>query len=175
MQDINRGDRSLTESVMNPEIIIALRDWAKSTASGVLIGALGLSFHCKPRFTQDIDFLFLQPRDVPDTIGGFSRIGSGFRHDRTHIAVDIFTPSSINIPRDIAEQVIGTVTLSDNIRVASASGLVALKLFRSSMQDKADMVALIKTSQVDLAGWPLSSDMLAAFENLFEMAKTDPH
>jgi hypothetical protein len=106
---------------------------------------------------------------------GFSRIGSGFQHNRTRIVVDIFTPSSINVPREIAEQVIGTVTLSDNIRVASASGLVALKLFRSSMQDKADMVALIKTGQVYLAGWPLSSDMLAASGALFEMAKTDPH
>jgi hypothetical protein len=30
MQDINRGDRSLIESVMNPEVIFALRDWVKS-------------------------------------------------------------------------------------------------------------------------------------------------
>jgi hypothetical protein len=174
MQDINRGDRSLIESVMNPEVIIALRDWAKSTASGVLVGALGLSFHCKPRYTQDIDFLLLEPFDVPDAVGGFSRIGSGFQHDRTQIAVDIFTPSSINIPRDVAEQVIRTATLSDNIRVASASGLVALKLFRSSMQDKADMVALIKTGHVDLAGWPLSPEMLAGYEALVEAARTDP-
>jgi hypothetical protein len=160
---------------MMPEVIIALRDWARSTASGILIGALSLCFFCKPRFTQDIDFLFLETSDVPDAVSGFSRVGSGFQHDRTHTAVDIFTPSSINIPRDVAEQVIGTVTLSDNIRVASASGLVALKLFRSSMQDKADMVALIKTGHVDLAGWPLSPDMLAAFEALVEVAKTDLH
>jgi hypothetical protein len=173
MQDINRGDRSLIESVMNPEVIIALRDWAKSTASGVLIGALGLSYHCKPRYTGDIDFLFLEPNDVPDAVGGFSRIGSGFQHDRTHIAVDIFTPSSINIPKDVAEQVIGSVTLSDDIRVASASGLVALKLFRSSMQDRADIVALIKTGHVDLSGWPLSPEMLAAFEALVVVARTE--
>jgi len=42
------------------------------------------------------------------------------------------------------------------------------------MQDKADMVALIKTGQVDLAGWPLSPDMLTAFEALVEVARTDP-
>jgi hypothetical protein len=174
MQDINRGDRSLIESVMNPEVIFALRDWVKSTASGVLIGALGLSFHCKPRYTQDIDFLFLEPNDVPNAVRGFSRIGAGFQHNRTHIAVDIFTPSSINIPRDVAERVTGTVALSDDIRVASASGLVALKLFRSSMQDKADMVALIKTGQVDLSGWPLPPETLPLFEALVEIARTDP-
>jgi hypothetical protein len=100
---------------MMPEVIIALRDWARSTASGALIGALGLSFFCNPRYTQDLDFLFLEPGDVPDAVGGFSRIGSGFRHNRTRIAVDIFTPSSINIPRDVAEQVIATVIFSNNI------------------------------------------------------------
>src|SRR5208337_1340118 len=175
MRDINRGDRSLIESTMMPEIIIALRGWARSTGSSVLIGALALSYHCKPRYTQDIDFLFLEPSDVPDAVGGFSRIGSGFQHNRTRIAVDIFTPSSINIPREVAEQVMGTVVLSDNIRVASASGLVALKLFRSSMQDRADIVALIKTGHVDLVGWPPPPDMLTAFEALVEIARTDPH
>jgi hypothetical protein len=135
---------------------------------------LGLSYHCKLRYTQDIDFLFLEPSDVPDAVGGFSRIGSGFQHDRTHIAVDIFTPSSINIPRDVAEQVMRTVALSDNIRVASASGLVVLKLFRSSMRDRADIVALLKTGHVDLSGWPLPPEMLPSFEALVEVARTDP-
>jgi hypothetical protein len=121
-----------------------------------------------------MDFLFLEPSDVPDGVDGFSRIGSCFQHDRTRIAVDIFTPFSINIPRDVAEQVMGKVVLSDRIRVASASGLVALKLFRSSMQDKADIVALVKTGHVDLSGWPVSSEMLAAFEALVEVARTDP-
>jgi len=174
MRDINRGDRSLIESIMMPEVIVALRDWARSTGSSVLIGALGLSYHCKPRYTQDIDFLFLKPSDVPDAVGGFSRIGSGFQHNRTRIAVDIFTPSSIDIPRDVAEQVIVTVTLSNNIRVASASGLVALKLLRSSMQDKADIVALVNTEHVDLSGWPLPPEMLGVFEALVEVARTDP-
>jgi hypothetical protein len=125
MRDINLGDRSLFESVMMPEIIVALRDWAKSTASGVLIGALGLSYHCKPRYTQDIDFFFAEASEVPVAFSGFSRVGWGLQHDRTHIAVDIFTPSSIGVPREVANQVIRTVALSDNIRVASASGLVA--------------------------------------------------
>jgi hypothetical protein len=146
----------------DPEILIDLGDLPSTT--------LGDPFQFEPL----VDFLFLEPRDVPDAVGGFSRIGSGFQHNRTRIAVDIFTPSSINIPRDVAEQVIRTVSLSNNIRVASASGLVALKLFRSSMRDKADIVALLKTGHVDLAGWPLSPEMLAAFEALVEVARTDP-
>jgi hypothetical protein len=42
------------------------------------------------------------------------------------------------------------------------------------MQDRADIVALIKTGHVDLSGWPLSPDMQAAFEALVEVARTDP-
>jgi hypothetical protein len=42
------------------------------------------------------------------------------------------------------------------------------------MRDRADIVDLIKTGQVDLSGWPLSSEMLAAFDALVETAKTDP-
>jgi hypothetical protein len=34
--------------------------------------------------------------------------------------------------------------------------------------------ALIRTLRVDFSGWPLAPAMLAAFEGLVEMAKTDP-
>jgi len=174
MQTMNDGTRSLIDSVMNPELIVALRDWEKSTGSGVLIGGLALSLHCKPRYTQDIDFLFLEPCDVPDAVGGFSRVESGFRHDRTGIAADTFTRASMNLPREIVERVIKTATLSEGIRVASPSGLVALKLFRLIMRDKADVVALVKTGQVDLAAWPLPPEKLALFQALVEIAKSDP-
>jgi hypothetical protein len=83
------------------------------------------------------------------------------------------TPASINVPRVIAEYVIKTATLSDNISVASASGPVALKLFRLSLRDKADVVALVKTGQVNLAEWPLTPEKLDAFEALVEIARTD--
>jgi hypothetical protein len=113
MQTVNDGTRSFIESVINPELIVALRDWAKSTDSGVSIGGLGLSFHCKLHYTGDIHCLFLEPSDVLNVVRGFSRVGSSFRHDRTGIAVDIFTPASINIPRVIVEQVFQTAMLSD--------------------------------------------------------------
>ena len=66
-----------------------------------------------------------EPGDVPNFVRGFSRVGSGFRHDRTPI--DTFTAASIYGTTEIAALVIGTATLSENIRVVS--GLVALKLF----------------------------------------------
>jgi hypothetical protein len=48
MQTINDGSRSLIESIMSPEVIVALRDWVRSTksaaarqAAGAVIGGLG--------------------------------------------------------------------------------------------------------------------------------------
>jgi hypothetical protein len=176
MQTVNNGTRSLFESVMMPEIILALRDWGRSTSVGVLIGALGLSFHCKPRFTQDIDFLVQEFPDIPDKIRGFTRTAPhSLQHDLTQVEVNILSPSSGCVPKEIAEQVFLRAILSNGIRVASASGLVALKLFGlRRVQDQADAVALIKTGGVDLSGWPISPEKLAEFEGLVAVAKTNP-
>jgi hypothetical protein len=211
MQTINDGTRSLIESIMMPEVITALRNWAKAKAPSVLIGALALSYYVKPRFTQDIDFLFAKDADVPDSVPGFTRssdlskarpagkartssaenlwfgksyppsadarlgLAKGFCHRRTGVEVNVITASSSNVPKEIVEQVIRSTTASNGIRVASAAGLVALKLFRFSAQDRADIVALSETRRVDLSGLPLPPEKLAAFEALVSEAKTDPH
>jgi hypothetical protein len=107
MQTINDGTRSLVESIMMPEIIVALRDWSRSTQAGVLIGSLGSSFHCKPRFTEDIDFLVLEWIGIPERVRGFTRTTpDSLRHDRTQAEVNLLTPSSINVPIKAAEQVV---------------------------------------------------------------------
>jgi hypothetical protein len=189
MQTMNDGTRSLIESVMLPDVIVTLRDWAKGTAltkrkstpsgqaAGVLIGGLGLSYHCKPRYTADIDLLFLEPADIPEAVPGFTpTTACGFRHERTGVEVNIATPPSINVPKEIAEQVFVTAILSNRIHVATPSGLAAIKLFgRRRVQDDADIVALIKTRRVNLAGWPLTPAVLTAFEGWVEITKTDPH
>jgi hypothetical protein len=88
-----------------------------------------------------------------------------------HVAI----PLSIGVPNEIAERVIRTATISNGIRVSTASGLVALKLFGlRRLQDEADAVALIKTGHVDLSGWPLPTEKTSAYEGLIEMAKADP-
>ena len=134
---------------------------------------VGIIVSLQTRYTQDIDFLFAETSDVPVAVGGFSRVERGFQHNRTHIALDNFTSSSFGVRREVANQVIRTVALSDKIRVTSAPELVALKLFRSNMRDRAETVDLIKTGQVDLSGWPLSWEILGAFDALVETAKTD--
>ena len=141
-----------------------------------MIGGLGLSYHVRPRFTQDIDFLFLKPADAPEAIPGFYRSTSSiFEHLQTHVQVNIVSPSSMSIPKEIAEQVILTATLSNRIRAATPSGLVALKLSRLSAHDKADIIALIKTGRVDLSGFQLPPEKLVALDALVSEAATDPH
>ena len=62
----------------------------KSGGGGVLIGAVALSFHVRPRMTQDMDFLFLEETDIPDAVTGFRRIRPiQFQRDRTGVEVKV--------------------------------------------------------------------------------------
>jgi hypothetical protein len=64
----------------------------------------------------------------------------------------------VNVPLEVAQRVIEAATESDGIKIASASGLAALKLFRLSMRDKADLAALVKTGRVNVDGFALPSE-----------------
>ncbi len=168
--------RTLFESVMHPEVIAALQDWIRGGAHGVLIGGVGLAYHIRPRLTQDLDFLFLQMADIPDQVAGFKRTRpSAFQHNRTHVEVEVVVPQTINLPQAVAQHVYDTSIPSNGIQVASESGLVALKLFRLSRQDQADIIALVKTGRVDMTGFPLPTDKLVAFDTLEQESVTDPH
>jgi hypothetical protein len=176
MQGTNDGTRSLFESVMMPEVIVALRDWRRSSSAGVLIGPVASSFYCKPWFTQEIDFLFLEEADIPETVRGFTRTSPDrYQHDRTHVEANLSTPSWIGVPVEVAEQVVIDAVVSDDIRVASASGLVALKLFAPpSARTEAEIFALLKTGCVDLSEWRLPPEIVTASEVMVEMAASDP-
>jgi hypothetical protein len=85
------------------------------------------------------------------------------------------TQAAINIPAEVADEVVLTAIMSDAARVASESGLVALKPFRRSRQDEADIIGLIKTGRVDLSVFPLSAKKMSAFRELVEVAQNGPH
>jgi hypothetical protein len=97
------------------------------------------------------------------------------RHDGTGVEVNVVTQAAIHVPLEVAEEVARTAIMSDGVRVASESGLVALKLFRLSRQDEAEIVALVKTGRVDLAGFRLPPEQMSTFQGLVEVAATDPH
>jgi hypothetical protein len=169
LNKVNDGSRSLFESIAVPEVIVALQDWAKNSHKGVLIGGTAMSYHGKPRATMDLDLLFLHSDDIPLSVEGFKKFRKGaFLHRKTHVEVEVVTPSNINISSELAEKVFETAVLVDEVRVASPSGIVALKLQRLKNNDIGDIVQMINTGKVDLTDFPLSEKNLEDFEEINE-------
>jgi len=180
LRDMSRGrdpNRTLVESILVPELITALRDWEINAGGGVLIGGIALSFYVPPRATQDLDFLFLSDSVLPKSVEGFTRTRDhAFQHNLTRVEIELVTPELVgNLPVDLAKHIILTAIPHEGIHIASPSGLVAAKLGRLSMQDRADIIALIKTARVDLTEFPLDQKKMLAYQELVELAKHDQH
>ena len=52
MRTMNDGTRTLSESIMLPEVGDAIRDWVRSRGGGVLIGDAALCYHARPRHNR---------------------------------------------------------------------------------------------------------------------------
>jgi hypothetical protein len=170
---INYGHRTLMESILFPEVAAALEQLRENgwPPAGVLIGGIALSFHVKPRMTQDIDLLFLTPDAIPVAMEGFRRYRSNaFEHMQTGVEVEVVSPATINVDAKLVRAVFETAIVTDGIRVASASGLVALKLHRLHAIDEADIIQLIQTGVVDLGPFSLTDGQLTAYARLQERA-----
>lgn len=173
MNTINYGNRSLFESVVNSEVLLALKDWKNNNASNyVLIGGIALSYYVKPRFTQDVDILFLSKNDIPNTVNKFKKHRpNAFQHNKTHVEIEVFTSEFISIDQHIVNTVFETSNIIDGIKVASIDGLIALKLNRFKLQDQADIEALIEYSiqtnfTIDLTKYNLSENLLNKFQSI---------
>ena len=144
--------RPLLESVIAPEVTAALKQWIGSAeVPGVLIGGLALSFYVKPRYTMDVDVLYLSDRDIPKNINGFKKTRThSFQHKQTHVEVKVLSPEFLKIPTELANKIGETAVVSSGMKVASKGGLIALKLQRGNLQDQADIVALLQTGNVDM-------------------------
>lgn len=160
----NDGSRTLLESVVAPEIIEAISDWSNRVKNGVLIGGIALSFWAKPRYTSDADVIFLKKSDVPSSVDGFRahRVGA-FEHKSTGVEVEVAYPGFIPVPEHVFHDVFKTAVSSGGIRVASKEGLIAMKLYRYSLQDQADIMSLAELGATDLSSFMLDG---AARKNL---------
>lgn len=157
LNKINDGNRTLIESIAIPEVGSALKDWSKHVDNGILIGGCAYSFYGRPRATSDLDFLFLSDTEIPTSVPGFKKIRDhAFRHISTHVEIEVLSSNFLNISQDLVSKVIDTSVTSNGVKVASPSGIVALKLQRLSYQDMSDIENLHKLGNVDLSGWPLS-------------------
>lgn len=155
----NNGTRSLLESILSSEVAQAVSDWKQyASHQGVLIGGLALSYYVKPRYTSDGDFLYLTPSDVPIDVEKFKRTRNGaFQHNKTHVEIEVLSPSSINMSNELATQIFNTAIVRDGFKIASREGLIAAKLDRFKLQDRADISNLLQLGPVNLDDFPLTS------------------
>lgn len=157
MQTANDGTRSLMDSILVPEIKLALQDWAKNTHTSepLLIGGLAYSFYCKPRTTQDADLLFLSANDIPVIVEGFRRSRQhAFVHNKTHVEIEVLDPHFLHASETLIHKVHATAIHSSGYRIPSRQGLIALKIMRLSLQDRADIAELLKQTTFDVQDWP---------------------
>ena len=143
-----------------------MKDWLKYSSNiGVLIGGLALSYYVKPRQTSDGDFLFLTVEDIPLSVTGFKRTRqSAFIHLETHVEIEVLTPIVINMTVELAKHISETAIEKDGFKIASREGLIAAKLGRFKLQDRADISALLSIGPVDLSVFPLNNKQLRNLE-----------
>jgi hypothetical protein len=141
----------------------------------VIIGGIALAYHHIPRYTQDLDVLYLHKDNIPKEVEGFKRTRSGaYEHKKTGVEVELVTSEFVNVPHNIIEKVFDTAIQLDNLKIASKSGLIALKLIAipsrsskaKSLQDKVDIMNLIESGDVDVSEFPLPEDALERFEQI---------
>lgn len=176
MNGPNDGTRSLFESILPNELLAALKDWSTQMPAPVLIGGIALSFYAKPRYTEDLDYLFVSEADVPEEVTGFKRVREhAFLHNKTHVEIEVLTPEFLKISPALVNKVYGTAVPNSGVNIASAQGLIALKLQRAELQDQADVVALIKATGVGIDGWEefLTDEQIEMFAHLQTVAEKE--
>lgn len=176
MQTGNDGSRTLYESVMVPEVISAMQEWSKNSPQNyVIIGGVALSFHVKPRQTEDMDVLYKNKSDFPQAVNGFRKNRNhSFEHKKTGVEIEILDPEFLNIPSDIVDQIFKEAIISDGMRIASKDGLIVSKLFRFNRRDQADIedVWLNYNGDVDLSSYNLSKDLLDKYYSIADTLTT---
>lgn len=172
----NNGFRSIFESIIPNEVIITLRDWKDSYKKDnyVLIGAYALSYHTKPRYTEDVDLIFMSFDEIPQMVTNFRRNRNhSFEHIKTGVEVELLTPDHLNRDVDFFKAVFDSSIISDGIRIASPVSLIALKLRRFNNTDKSDITEMYKYCMenniyIDLNPYKLSSEEIEKYENLIK-------
>lgn len=156
----NDGSRSLFESILIPEVEKAFKDWKRNAGTNfVLIGGIALSFYVKPRTTTDVDILYFSKNEVPEKVLGFKRHRQGaFQHNSTHVEIEVLTPDMINMPVEVAKQILKTAQDVDGIKIASREGLIISKLKRFKLQDQADIEALLELGPTDFSSFSIPTE-----------------
>lgn len=158
-----------------PVVNDTLAEWIKNKGIGVLVGSLAMSFYMQPRYTENVNLLFMSEDNIPVTVEGFKRTHTRAFVNRKHgVEVEIVTPSLIGIPESLAARIVAHAKSVSGILIARLEGLVAMKLHSKCMKDHADIVEVLKVyPNLSLEGWPISSKHRNLFDQLANRAKKE--
>jgi hypothetical protein len=170
----NNGFRTLFESIIPNEVIMALKDWKDNykVDNYVLIGGFALSYYLKPRYTEDIDLAFLSYNEIPNYVTKFRRNRKhSFEHIKTGVEIELLTPEHLDRTVDFFENIFESAIVSDGVKISSPEGLIALKLRRFSDIDRSDIIELYKylrenNKEVELEKYNLSNNEIEKWEKL---------
>ena len=171
---INNGFRTLMESIIPNEVILALRDWKDNYNSNnyVMIGGLAMSYYNRPRYTEDVDLIFLSDDEIPNSVFKFRKNRRhSFEHIKTGVEIETLSPEYINKDKDFFKVIFDNCIETDGIKIASPVSLIALKLGRFNNMDQTDIQFLYKYCiehdiEIDLSKYKLSETELSNFEKL---------
>ena len=171
---INNGFRTLMESIIPNEVILALRDWKDNYINNnyVMIGGLAMSYYNRPRYTEYVDLIFLSDNEIPNNVFKFRKnIKHSFEHIKTGVEIETLSPCSINKDEYFFETIFDDCIETDGIKIASPVSLIALKLGRFNDTDKSDISFLYKYCiehdiEIDLTKYKLSEIEINNFEKL---------
>lgn len=169
--------RGLFKSSGNSALSTTLKDLAGciKSRSWALCGGLAVGYHSRPRGTDDIDILVPSDHECLAIVGDcsklFSRVSDHvMSHRKTGVGIDMVTPEWVNVPSEVVLQVLSDVetAIIDGVRIpiVSKTGMVALKLYRATYQDLADIQSLMAGGTLDLGKYSLGARQRQIFEDL---------
>lgn len=179
--------RTVREAVIVDEVRRALKAWRSATVTldAVLIGGLALAFYSRPRFVDEIQFIYVHSAAVPVTVTGFRRLDDwSFAHEDTGIVLMVSTPMPSVRCSAISAKVLETAVERDRLRLASLEGMIAPALdfavkrkklgATSPEQDIIDMIGWAPEFRlVDMESWPLEAAHRKLLEELYAIARRD--
>lgn len=140
MNHYNDGSRSLFESIVNYDVLLALRQLIarNDVTDTLLIGGLAVSYHAKPRFSNDIDILVLDKRN---------RQYKYFKNNlykRKNITLDVYDIGDLGITQEHFNFLKQTEIFSNGMPIPSPTGLMSLYLKNFTLKNKVDAEMLIQ-------------------------------
>jgi hypothetical protein len=166
---MTKPDLTLLQDVVAPKVLeaLALASEALTTAHvrHLVIGGLAVGANGHPRATKDVDFLVGD--EAYEHHGKLVMLRAGLPFQVDGVAVDFLSPSA-------DEPFLEAALAGTPGSVIDAAPLVYMKLKASRMQDRADVVALVKASlDVEACRAYLQTNapaLLARFDDLVAIA-----